>query len=316
MVTFQGEEPKKGSLLGILGKVIFLEDPQYTETWNINPVIEKKPVQKKLPELFPIPPARPFTEKSVSELETHSQCPQLHYYQYILKLNTDLKLSRSQKISQPQAGTLLHQALSQITKLNREAPLELLKKASILQQLPLDAPTLYQLNLVLTNYIKSEAYQKILTAQEDFCEIPFALLINDFFVRGQIDRLIKQDNQYVVIDFKYTKGSDHESMQSYFFQLKTYALAASKMTNQFVTQTEIHLLKTRKVIPIPFSQDDLLNHEKALSKILSDMHQTDLSQVVKKAFCFQCPFHTQLKLCPIPTKGPASDGQGLLKMTV
>ena len=67
-------------------------------------------------------------------------------------------------------------------------------------------------------------------------------MINDFFVRGQIDRLIKQDNQYVVIDFKYTEGSD-ETMQSYLFQLKTYALAASKMTNQFVGQTEIHLLK-------------------------------------------------------------------------
>ena len=315
LVAFQGEEPKKGSLLALLGNVLSLEDPRYLEVWNSNPMIEKKSVEKKLPELFPIPPARPFTEKSVSELETFAQCPQLHYYQYILKLSTDLKLSRTQKISQPQAGTLLHQALSQITKLNREAPLELLKKASILQQLPLDAPTLYQLNLVLTNYIKSEAYQEILAAQEDFCEIPFALLINDFFVRGQMDRLIKQDNQYVVIDFKYTEGSD-ETMQSYLFQLKTYALAASKMTNQFVGQTKIHLLKTRKIIPITFSQDDLLNHEKTLSKILSDMHQVDLSQVEKKDFCFQCPFHTQLKLCPIPTKNVAAHGQGLLKMTV
>src|SRR5262249_50192250 len=137
----------------------------------------------------------------------------------------------SGELSATEIGTLLHAALNLLHADPRKKAGDAVRQVLRFQPGLVNPELTERLLLDLENYLKSPAHQVLGQAQEDYSELPFLLQVSGASLRGQIDRLIRTESGWILIDFKYSgrRQSSRGLLANYGFQLKTYSLAAEQI---------------------------------------------------------------------------------------
>ena len=301
------ETRRKNSLQALLMNCLQSADPReillQPLSSDLKPGIEK-PKNLEIPLVGKTPPPSlpsfpPWS--NVSELETLAACPLKHHFSYRERISEE-KWDEELSLSQTALGTLLHQGIHQMHQTPDRSPGEILSQLLLTQALWNQEEAAAGLSRHLENYLKSSLYEKISQASEDYSELPFLLQLNNGKVRGQIDRLIRDDSGWCLIDFKFTSGKTtaKKIQDSYGFQLKTYALAAQKFLQGTIPTVEVQLLATRQSYPYSFSPKELQVHESYLEDLLMNFESFPLEKVISRPACHHCPYHHHVPICPVP----------------
>ncbi|MBL7685834.1 MAG: UvrD-helicase domain-containing protein [Deltaproteobacteria bacterium] len=215
------------------------------------------------------------THFSVSELECFVESKEAYYKQYFYRIPASAPFYSEEDLSAADRGSLMHDILYLISN-----------HADLNLNQALDA-SLYKRNLQLSERMRKEIFhtlkktldsvdfQKILQS-EGYSEIPFILQIEPYQIQGSMDRLVKLENSWSVMDYKTDQALfSMKKNKSYEFQLKTYCLAASKMRGDTVEQGIIYWIENNKQEVFHFSNEILEQHENHLKEIM-DLIQKEM----------------------------------------
>ena len=198
-------------------------------------------------------------------LKTFKECPKKYYYKYV------------EKISVPQKST----------------PFEKGKKVHALANYYLKSEDISKLEKVLThdethawNLLKSNEYFQKTYVNSEY---NLSCKIGDFWVGGRIDALVKDGDDYYILDYK-TGAVPQDPEHDY--QTIVYLLAVSKFLKTYNSLTFVYIdLKNNMNHKIKFTQKD--EYEAELLKICTQITCTqNFSQ--NTARCKYCEYN---KLC-------------------
>lgn len=298
MLKLEQEKTTPNSIQSLLD--IILDENVIRE--NVSTPVTKEAFHRKTHlenNFHKIPSPSAYSVRSVSELETFLECPHLHYLQYKRRIKTDLTLKISNRLSPSQVGTLYHDCLSYLKSNDPNDLMINFNKAWKHNKLDFNLNEKDRMLAELRTYTESQAFLEIVNAQRDYAELPFALLIDDVMIKGQIDRLIQKNNQWSIIDFKYSKTCEKVQAKQYLFQLKTYCLAASQIIQKNVLLAELHTLPNGEITHISFSERELSSHKELLQSLLDQLKLETPSKVKQVPFCKECQFSNKNQLCSV-----------------
>lgn len=237
---------------------------------------------------------------SYSQLQAFDICP-LHYKaRYLLNLPTPITAPLSFGISMHSAFKEFYQALKNSKKLTLKDFLTLLEKNWIsegYQEKEYEKKMLQNGQKIIKNYYKKFFDPKHVPLS---LELPFSFYIQrdkkrELRIAGKIDRIDGLSGGRIeIIDYK-TGQSEKVSQGSYKTQLGIYALAATKVENQFLKKkpqdirvTLFYLEEGRKI-----SEDlSLENIEQVKNTILEKVSQIEKSdfKCSKSVLCQNCEY--------------------------
>lgn len=252
------------------------------------------------PALSPL--AVPRQETTVSELETFQVCPLKHHYAYRLQVPQDPAALRP-AIGATEVGTLLHDALHLIHLVPERRPTDAIALALEASPWSGDPDLAQRLSAELERYVDSGLYRGMTNSTEDYSELPFVLRLGQVDLRGQIDRLVRDEEGWRLIDFKYSDrpSSPKELLEAYGFQLKTYALAGARLLREPIRRAQIHVLNRAERHEFEFSEVEIREHERELQSLTAAWAAPqDLDSIRWRPACAQCSFHRKVPLCPVP----------------
>jgi ATP-dependent helicase/nuclease subunit A len=113
---------------------------------------------------------------------------------------------------------------------------------------------------------ESDLFQRINRADPYFAEIPFSFSVSkghplypenregDVFITGIIDLIFKEDDQWVIVDFKTDRVNSDEDVKKlathYNSQLQLYKQAWEYMTNDRVKEASLHFVTPNKTVHV------------------------------------------------------------------
>lgn len=305
-LLLDSEKSRAGSLQELLLNSLGESAEDWKGRWPLGP--EARPHLEAVNDAVvvantpPVPRAR-LRETSVSELETYLACPLKHYYAYERQTPV-APADLNETPSATEIGTWLHTALNALHASPETAPSALVARILSSQGKDGDRDLAKTLVSHLETYLASSAYETLRGAQEDYSELPFLLRLGAAGLRGQIDRLLRRPEGWVLVDFKYA-GRGHsaeELMESYGFQLKTYALASERLLRAPLRSVQIHVLGRGEAHEFQFSVEDLRRHLGLLEDLATDLVEgrREFEAVKLRPACLSCPYHRELTICPVP----------------
>ncbi len=290
-------------LMNLLGKQ--MEDyklPPFSQEKFYPDFQEKKEIKNQIEPFFSsiIPPKQ---ESTVSELETFESCSLKHRFIYEKNISEMTWRMPESDFSETEWGILFHKAIHLLHRTPKRPIQEILQDLFIKEKLWHPRLDFQPWIKELDNYISSDAFQEICNAEEDYSELPFLLDLKNFRIKGQIDRLIRDKNNWALIDFKLSRSplSVEALLNKYDFQLKTYALASKRILRGKIPQVQIHLINSSKSLKRDFTEKELLQHQTHLEVVFEKWSQG--TKVVPDRFhqaCYTCPFHEKIPLCWVP----------------
>lgn len=189
---------------------------------------------------------------SVSEIMTFMNDPLKYYYKYIVKAE-DLWLSDEQEsrpiendelyTSGATLGSIVHRACELIDNgysldEAKEDALSILE--DVFEQKRYEQP----LDELVVNFRQLDEFQ---LGQHVANEWAFTVEIEGVEIIGEIDKIVKKDGQYHLIDLKTNKGENYDLLTSYYTpQLYLYKLAFEKAYGQKVNQMSLFFMRAGK----------------------------------------------------------------------
>jgi ATP-dependent exoDNAse (exonuclease V) beta subunit len=247
----------------------------------------------------PLPPSRsqglkPWTHFAVTQLECflRSRKEYLERYVYGLPATQPCRGIRpyaptTQTLNPLEKGNLIHSALCLAShpskKWTAEEALNIVWKRHSRRTEEREA---YEsLRQVLAQTLEHPDFQSILHPQEGYSEIPFLLHLPPYEIRGAMDRLIRNGNEWKVVDYKTHTFNDGPAPLSkiakeFEFQMKTYCLAAGRMIGKEVSRAEVYFVIPNAAHSFHFSAEDLREHEKRLVEVMEEIHKSDASLII------------------------------------
>ncbi len=265
-------------------------------------LLTKLPIKNSI---NPTPALEPFLKQpklwaTVSELETFHSCSLKHHFLYQKNLSEMPWNIPGSDLGETEWGTLLHRALHLLHRTPGRLITDILQNLFIKEKLWHPNLDLNPWVEELQNYISSKLFEEITGAEEDYSELPFLLALNNFKIRGQIDRLVRHKNDWVLIDFKRSHSilSGEALLEKYDFQLKTYTLAAQRFLRGKIPRVQIHLINSLKFIEKNFTEEELSLHQSYLETIFIKWNG-DSKIFPKKAHpaCYTCSFREKIPVC-------------------
>lgn len=174
-------------------------------------------------------------------------------------------------ISAPHWGSLAHEIL-QFLDFPHLTNLEtVLAQALVNQHIPdSDGKLKKALFQTIENLTKNEKITLLLSQKEKVnVECPFLLDLKSFLIRGQIDRMVKTENEIWIIDFKTENLDSNEILkhaEQYFIQMGCYALAMQKIFASPLLSTHLIFTTTSQVISWNWDNQKLIDIENKLIK--------------------------------------------------
>lgn len=204
---------------------------------------------------------------SPNMLKTFKECPQKYYYKYI------------QKIAAPQKST----------------PFEKGKKIHALANYYLQGEDISKLEKTLNS--EEAATWEMLKSNKYFSmeylksEYNLSCKIDNFWVGGRLDALVKDGKNYYILDYK--TGSLPKNPE-FDYQTMVYLIAASKFFNDFEQLSFVYIdLKNNKTREIKFSRELNEQYTSELKKICSLINIANKYSQNKNA----CTFCEYAKFC-------------------
>ncbi len=317
-IFYQPKEKSNQSLQSILFKNLAGKVEEFLQNRKGEAML-RLPLQPTTSAALSKPRSLPFLKReekipsdfSVSELETYHQCPLKHFLAYHQQIS-DSNWEEPSSLSSTEIGTILHQCIQAHRLQPGLSPLPLIERTIKNSHNHVPNELIQELSSNLNQYLESEAFAEILSAQEDFSELPFYLKLAGGQVRGQIDRLIYSEQGWTLIDFKYALKQHTKSalLKNYGFQLKTYALAAESILKTSLNSVKIHLLHDSNTFTFQFSPEELSSHRDLLENLIKTIQRQtfDPMQIEWREACPPCGFNRNIPLCTVPQGKPFSSG--------
>ncbi len=250
---------------------------------NENIQINSDTVKTPLPniEIFPHFSQNRILHFAVTELETFLRSPQEYNERFIQNISAKSSTPRfgQQKksvLSSLERGQIFHEALCLFSESNNAfSPSEIIRNLAARHHWAHSMETVIAtLESTFNEMIKNTSLQKILHAEEAYSEIPFRLQLEPFVIQGAMDRLIREKDQWKVIDYKTHTASSSKLLppKEFEFQLKTYCLAASKMLHRSVQEAQIYFVMPHKTYNYLFNENELKQHEDALRNLMQEIN--------------------------------------------
>ena len=250
---------------------------------------------------------------AVTALLKYERCPRWYYHSYLQKMPASLKnpvLNLREELSPAEKGTLIHFICERI---------EGIDQLNSLVESGIDQLSINNLNKDANNEIVTELKPYIegfleredklnkeleFNPVRDLKEYDFNLVINNVSLRGTIDRVLTDENQGLVIDYKTDQirpaGQMEAKAREYQLQLEFYALALHQLMGLKKVTAKIHFLRINQYWEVDFTGKDFKEIERKISRISSEIIETTqqgVNQGMKVAFkC--CQSGDNGEICP------------------
>jgi len=235
---------------------------------------------------------------SSSSMSTYEKCPRKYFYQYIEKPKIELP-----EWSHLETGTVTHRALELFHEflMKNTLPMEkwhevmrdsfktAIKESNERGKLELIKDNLADIKDSLQNYlamIKKEGLPPVIHN-----ELDFNFKIQDFTVRGFMDRIDKYDNGvYHVVDYKTNKNPDYLNS----FQLALYALALYEIYDDIkeISGSYVLMKHNSKLKTWEFNDKILEDVRQKVIKIGTDINTETLWAKKPTILCGWCDFRS------------------------
>ena len=206
-----------------------------------------------------VTPSIPFYI-TVSALEAYDRSPKEYHAKYILK-------TPAPSIPASIRGDIVHKLIER----HARCPIQDVRQAinCIFLEMALpeaESPELEEITGQFRQYVSSP-YGKV---NGSLNEIPFMMKIENCFIKGKLDMLIKTAEEWEIVDFK--TGAVHDP-QGYDLQMKTYALATAYSTGIMSGRATLLFLSedTARSHSINIGGKILDETEKKLRKIIHEI---------------------------------------------
>lgn len=224
---------------------------------------------------------------SYSRLTTYKTCAVKYYFSYILKEQQTFGHAAT-------LGNIVHQALEYT--LEKDEPI---KAFDLIQNFKASIPDFdpgYEIPTDMIDNGQAMLLEFVDRHQGErlpilFKEMPFSVVIGNARFNGYIDRIDVEDDLIRVIDYKSGARQipDHEVPTD--LQLGLYALIAKNLFPTHRVYAELYYLKTGKRKGHLFSTDDLIDVEKRLSLLVSEVLTTEnFRPTENSSACYWCDY--------------------------
>jgi ATP-dependent exoDNAse (exonuclease V) beta subunit len=226
------------------------------------------------------------THFSVSALECFLKSPEENRWKYELGIPSEPKTNQRFMTSDRSVegswlapdvrGSLIHEALCLLTRYER--PLSLKEVRAWLKDHPRllaqPAEAEEEIFKTVSETFHHPHFKPILNAVEGYSEIPFLLSFFPYELQGNIDRLVLNEDRWRVVDYKTHRRTTGEISETpadaspFLFQIKTYCLAATRMTGRSVLEGQIYYVESNHVEALQFSEEEIGEHALFLEELM------------------------------------------------
>lgn len=242
---------------------------------------------------------------TVSELETYQLCAKRFELRYIkgirpikkttLDMNSTPKTNL--KIPARVKGNVIHEVLQHYQFHNPQALKNIIDK-SLKDQLVLAQTDQLESDIkTLLNQIQSSnGLKNLLVNPQHFQnEQPFLIDLEHFYLKGQIDKLIQAESDWMVLDFKTHKITSQEQTQQLFdefeFQLLCYALAVKENYYQNNVRVALLFTDTLELVEKTYNENELNRFKEDLKSIyLKSSKETTFDLTKDTSICERCAY--------------------------
>ena len=194
---------------------------------------------------------------SISQFNTYKRCPRIYRYRYLLHIPEKPKYFFD-------FGASLHNVVEQLTKMIKDGSvvdfdvaLGLLEKywRSTGYKSKLDETRDYEeAKEILKTFLEEQAKLKTEIVE---IEKSFETKVDDFMIRGRIDRIDKDGDDYIVIDYKTAKRASSERELKKDMQLLLYSLVTEEMFGKKPSKVGIWYLRPNQTKLVKVEDEDL-----------------------------------------------------------
>lgn len=227
---------------------------------------------------FPVLKQNRLLHFSVTQLETYLRSAEEYSERYVHNIPADIvstpgKDSKASELSAMERGQILHEALCLYSR--NPTSSNIIPNLSAKHHWGTKhEKEILALDEIFQKCIQMPNMKNILHAEEAYSEIPFRLLLGSFILQGAMDRLIRNNSEWSVVDYKtHTLHSAQKSSKHDFeFQLKTYCLAASKMLHKSVCKAQVYFVISHTTHDYSFTEEELQDHEIFLRNLMQEIN--------------------------------------------
>ncbi len=194
---------------------------------------------------------------SVSQFNTYNRCPRIYKYNYVYKIPTPPKPYFD-------FGGTIHSVIEDLSKklkageeINMELALKLLdahwKNKGYMTETE-EKQAKEEAKEVLKTFLEEQAK---ITSEIVGIEKEFVITIDNHHIKGYIDRIDKDGEDYIIIDYKTAKTPLSENQLRKDIQLLTYDMAVQKLFGKRPKKVGLWFLRTNKKVMIEPKDEDI-----------------------------------------------------------
>ncbi|MCL7748755.1 UvrD-helicase domain-containing protein [Halalkalibacter alkaliphilus] len=160
-------------------------------------------------------------------------------------------------------GSVIHEVFESVLK-GKELSEDEIEAILFKEELP--EKRLQEVKSTIESFKSSDLFQRIQQADTSFAEMPFSFCVNnghplypengqgDVYITGIIDLVFKEEEQWVIVDFKTDRVQAEEDLNKlathYTPQLQLYKQAWEYMTNEQVKETSLYFVTPDKTMKL------------------------------------------------------------------
>jgi len=144
-------------------------------------------------------------------------------------------------------GSMVHRVLEDLGEVNLEG-INLVRMQAKLSDEPALKEYLPQIKRIIQKMIslKSPLIDEIERAERIYSELPIRKKFGKYYLTGTVDKLFFVNNEWKIVDFKYSTGSQKEN-EDYLFQMRFYMYCLQTLVDPSPRQGYIYYIKSNKV---------------------------------------------------------------------
>ena len=257
-------------------------------------VVENYSIDKFIGRIKSVPISGAPEHISPTQIIDYITCPTLYAYKHIHGLDIQSTGIHNESMGYS-FGLLAHTVLEKLDFKNVENWNSLVETSS-----GKNVPEILKKKLKddLRRFSESDLYNQIVKAEEIRREEPFAFFEDKVLVRGNIDLIYKNGNNFVIVDYKTGNIGTNELnniSEVYRLQLEIYALAVYRAKYSIPEKMVLHFLTPGLSQEISCNQNVLDNISNTLSNAIKSISRESFSPV-RLDKCNLCPYNNLCEL--------------------
>ncbi|HEY9188950.1 MAG TPA: UvrD-helicase domain-containing protein [Ignavibacteria bacterium] len=269
---------------------------------------------------------------SATALQTYLECPVKYYLKYslgypenLIKKNFSSRYSLNNNeiklidpdifiendspivLSNQIKGKIIHSVLEHLNDLqNNRKDISIILNEVLRENLfnidEINIQELNEIKKIIRNFQESDICKKILSFQKYYIELNLNLSYNGDFLTGFIDRLCIGNEDILIVDYKTNKVNSKNInlyRNIYSPQMIFYAyLVKNYFENKNIKSVLIFLDKPEDIEIIDYTQENFIDFENKLKKILSEIKDVDVGYKEPQKnieICHQCEYYDNNK---------------------